>query len=82
MKAHVTASSKYHPKTEKPIVLGEPERTPLPYAPLYPSLSPKPLAALAAETSAEPAPSLGDLSPLAPLVSTDVTSLSYLDHRS
>ena len=51
------------------------EGTPLPYAPLYPSLPPEPPAALAAKTPPELASSLEASPPLAPLASPDVTGL-------
>ena len=73
MMARVTASSKCWPKTEKPVLSGEPEGTPLPYAPLYPSLPPLPLAVLAVETPSEHVPSPEDSPSLAPPASLDVT---------
>ena len=75
MMACVMASSKCQPKTEKPILSGEPKGTPQSYDPLYPSLPPASLAALAAKTPLKPAPSPEALPPLVPLASLDVTSL-------
>lgn len=72
--AHVMASSKCWPKTEKPILSGEPEEPPQPYAPLYPSLPPAPPAALVAEIPPEPVFSSKALPPLATPASQDVTA--------
>ena len=72
-RARVTASPKRWPKTEEPILSGEPEGTPLPYAPLYPSLPPVPLAVLAVETPSERVPSPEASPSLAPPGTLDVT---------